>query len=70
MPLRHVFSTGLIRAMCGLFRATESRVHKALFVSTRGPKYAGSVYLEAKLEVGHVTANYCAPEACYLYRAD
>ena len=44
--------------------------HKALFVSSRGPKYAGSVYLESKLEVGHVTANYCAPEACYLYRAD
>ena len=44
--------------------------HKALFVSSRGPKYAGSVYLEAKLEVGHVTASYCAPEAFYLYRAD
>ena len=26
VPLRHVISIGLIKAMCGLFMATESRV--------------------------------------------
>ena len=31
---------------------------------------AVSVYLETKLEVGHVTENYCAPEACCLSGAD
>ena len=30
VPLRHVVSMGLIRAMCGLFRATESRVAQSL----------------------------------------
>ena len=30
VPLRHVVSLGLIRAMCGLFRATESRVAQSL----------------------------------------
>ena len=30
LPLRHVVSVGLIRAMCGLFRATESRVAQNL----------------------------------------
>ena len=30
VPLRHVISIGLIRAMCGLFRATESRVAQSL----------------------------------------
>ena len=28
--LRHVVSVGLIRTMCGLFRATESRVAQSL----------------------------------------
>ena len=35
--------------------------HKALFVSTRGTKYGDSVYQEAKLEVGHVTAKLLCP---------
>ena len=30
VPLRHVVSVSLIRAMCGLFRATESRVAQNL----------------------------------------
>ena len=30
VPLRHVVSMALIRAMCGLFRATESRVAQSL----------------------------------------
>ena len=30
VPLRHVLSIGLIRAMCGLFRATVSRVAQSL----------------------------------------
>ena len=30
VPLRHVVSTGLVRAMCRLFRATESMVAQSL----------------------------------------
>ena len=30
VPLRHVVSMGLIRAMCGLFMAHESRVAQSL----------------------------------------
>ena len=30
VPLRHVVSMGLIRAMCGLFRVTKSRVAQSL----------------------------------------
>ena len=30
VPLRNVVSLRLIRAMCGLFRATESRVAQSL----------------------------------------
>ena len=30
VPLRHVVDMGLIRAMCGLFRATESWVAQSL----------------------------------------
>ena len=40
VPLRHVVSVGLIRAMCGLFGATEYRVAKSLVCELiRGPKY-------------------------------
>ena len=56
VPFRHVVPIGLIRAMCGLFGAPESRVAQSLFVNIRGAKFASWGIPRSKFGV---EAFYC-----------
>ena len=61
----------LIRAMCGLFRAIESKVAQSLVCEYYRDKVRQVGYTKKQSRRwGMLLQNYCAPEACCLYGAD